>query len=65
MVQGSPSSLQVPKAGLDRALGSLGWWEECLPMAGVGITWALRSLSTQTIPLSYDSFSLNNSGNEI
>jgi len=42
-------SLEVLKARLDGALGSLGWWEVSLPMAGGGTGWALRLLPTQTI----------------
>lgn len=46
---GAPS-LEVLKAGLDGALGSLSWWGAALPMAGDGAGWALRSLPTQIIP---------------
>jgi len=42
-------SLAVPKARLDGAGGSLGWWEGSLPTAGGGIRWALRALPTQSI----------------
>ena len=50
---GAPS-LEVPKAKLDGALGSLicgGNW----PMAGLGTGWALWSLPTQAIPWFSDS----------
>ena len=38
-------SLEVFKARLDGALGSLSWWGAALPTAGVGVGWALSSLS--------------------
>ena len=40
-------SVEVPKARLDGAGGSLGWG--ALPMAGVGTGWALGPLPIQTI----------------
>jgi len=43
---GAPS-LQVLKARLDGALGSLSWWWQPCPRQGVGTGWALRSLPTQ------------------
>jgi len=46
-------SLEVFKARLDGALGSLGWdymWRlVALPVVGVGASWSLRSLPTQPI----------------
>jgi len=45
---GAPS-LEVLKARLDGALGSLSWWVAPSPQQGVGTGWALRSLPTQTI----------------
>jgi len=45
---GAPS-LEALKAWLDGALGSLSWWGEALPMAGVEAGWALRSLTTEAI----------------
>jgi len=42
-------------ARLDGALGSLSWWVAALPTSrGVRTGWALRSLSTQTIPWKTD-----------
>lgn len=41
--------LEVLRAGLDGALGSLRWWGAALPMAGFGAGWAVRSLPDQTI----------------
>lgn len=38
-------SLEVPKASLNEALGSLMWWEVSLPKAGVGTRESLRFLS--------------------
>jgi len=40
---GAPS-LEVLKARLDGALGSLSWWRAALPTAAVGAVWALRFL---------------------
>jgi len=45
---GAPS-LEVLKAGLDGALGSLSCREPALPMEQGGAEWALRSLPTQTM----------------
>lgn len=42
-------SLEVFKARLNGALGSLRWWGAALPMAGFGAGWAVRSLPDQTI----------------
>lgn len=42
--------LEVPKARLDAALGSLIWWGATNIRQGVGTRRALRSPSTQAIP---------------
>jgi len=42
---GAPS-LEAFMARLDGALGRLRWGGAALPTAGVGVAWALRSLST-------------------
>ena len=42
-------SVEVLRARLDGALGSLSWWGAALPMAGVEAGWALRSLPTEAI----------------
>jgi len=42
---GAPS-LEILKARLDGALGSLRWWEAPSPCQGVGTGWALRSPPT-------------------
>ena len=50
---GAPS-LEVPKAGLDGALGSLSWWGTASPWQEVENGWALRSVPTQIILSFYD-----------
>lgn len=41
-------SLEVHKARLDGAWGSLGWWEVSVPIAGIGAGGSSRSFPTQT-----------------
>ena len=47
---GAPS-LEVPKAGLDGALGSLSWWGAASPRQEPGSEWALRFLTTGAISM--------------
>ena len=42
-------SLEVFKARLDGALGSLSWWMTSSPWQGVESEWPFRSLPTQAI----------------
>lgn len=42
-------SLEMYKAKLDVALGSLNWWEATNSWQEAGTEWSVRSLSTQTI----------------
>lgn len=49
-------SLEVFKTRLDVALDNLVWWNMSMPVVGgLGTGWSLRSLSTQTCRLFYDS----------
>ena len=54
---GAPS-LEVFKARLDKALGSLAWWVASLPLAG-GWEWmTFRPLPTQAVLWFYDLYDL-------
>jgi len=44
---GAPS-MEVFKARLDGALGSLVWWVATSPQQGIGTGWALMSLPSQS-----------------